>query len=226
MQASSSRLTRRFVIVLLLSLSLACNLLSGLRQNLNDVKSTANALATEAKGGREVIATAQAMITQVADNQLLETAKAIATEISQSGAVETLQAMVSEQAPGVEETLQAFMTQEAPSLEETARALLTQVPSLSASPPEDIPLVESEKENLVITKETISYMVAMPFSEVVAFYKREMPQKGWSYQQDQSKELGNSSLLIYTKQNRSASISINYNPLNQKTIILIILQNP
>lgn len=215
-----------FLICVLLTSSLACNLISGFLQNLEGVKSTAVSIATDAKGGQEALATAHAIATQFAGSGLIETAKAMATEVNQSGAVETLQAVITEQAPGLDATLQAFLTQEAPALEETARALLTQVPPLSPLPPEDIPMPEGEKENLVISTNTITYVISMPYSEVVFFYKAEMPKKGWKYQPTTSKELDNSSILNFTKDRISASISINFNPANQKTMIVIFIQNP
>lgn len=226
MQILSSKSIRIYLICVLLTSSLACNLFSGFLQNLEGVKSTVVSLATDAKGGQEAFATANAIATQLAGSHLMETAKAMATEVSQSGAVETLQAVITKQAPGLDATLPAFLTQEAPALEETARALLTQVPPLSPLPPDDIPMPEGEKENLVISTNTITFVISMPYSEVVAFYKAEMPKKGWRYQPTTSKELDNSSILNFTKDNLSASISINFNPANQKTMIVIFIQNP
>ncbi|RCK76338.1 MAG: hypothetical protein ANABAC_0489 [Anaerolineae bacterium] len=226
MQILSTKSLRILLIGILFVSSLACNLISGFLENLEGVKSTAVSIATEAKGGQEALATAQAIATQLADSHLMETAKAMATEVSQSGALETLQAVITEQAPGLEATLQAFLTQEAPALEETARAVLTQVPPISPLATPDIPMVEGEKENLVVSNNTITYVVSMPYSEVISFYKTEMPKKGWSYQAETSKELQNSSLLNYTKDNLTASISITFNPANQKTMVVILLQNP
>lgn len=217
---------RIFLFCLLLASSLACNLISGILQNLEGVKSTAASIATAAKGGQEELATAHAIATQFAGSELMKTAKAMATEVSQSGAVETLQALITNQAPGLDATLQAFLTQEAPALEETARALLTQVPPLSPLLPEDIPMPEGEKENLVISTNTITFVISMPYSEVVSFYKAEMLKKGWRYQPTTPKELDYSSILNFTKDNLSASISINFNPANQKTMIVILMRNP
>lgn len=222
----SKKSIKIFLICVLFTSSLACNLISGFLQNLEGVKSTAASIATDAKGGQEALATAHAIATQLADSHIMETAKAMVTEVSQSGAVETLQAVITNQAPGLDATLQAFLTQEAPALEETARTLLTQVPPLSPLPPEDIPIPEAEKENLVISNNTITYAISMPYLDVVSFYKAEMPKKGWKYQPTTSKELDNSSILNFTKDSKSASISINFNPANQKTMIVIFIQNP
>lgn len=200
-----------FLISLFFLFFLGCNLLNGFQRDLEGLKSTGAAIATQAKGGSEILATGQALATQLADSQLAETVMAVATEVSQSG---------------VAETLQAFTTQQAPGLSETIQALLTQVPPVAPSPPDDIPMIEGEKENLVITQSTIVYQVAKPFSEVVSFYKKEMPQNGWIYQPASSVELQSSAILNYTKENRLATISIDFNPANQKTIVTINLQNP
>jgi hypothetical protein len=226
MQIISSKIIKIFLVCSFLTSSLACNLIEGFLQNIEGVKSTAASIATDAKGGQEALATAHAIATQLAGSHLMETAKAMATEVSQSGAIETLQAVITGQAPGLDATLQAFLTQEAPALEETARALLTQVPPLSPLPSDDIPMPEGEKENLVISNNTLTYVISMPYSEVVAFYKAEMPKKGWRYQPTTSKELDNSAILNFIKDNLSASISINFNPANQKTMVVIFIQNP
>ncbi|MCX8062840.1 MAG: hypothetical protein N3D16_09685 [Anaerolineales bacterium] len=197
-------------ILFFLSL-LGCNLLNTFQQNLEGVKSTVVEIATQAKGGSEVIATGQAIATQLANSQLDKTVMALATEVSQSGAIETLQALTTQQAPGISETLQA---------------VLTQVPPIAPLAPNDIPIIESQKENLVITNSVITYQVTMPTSEVISFYKAEMPNNGWTYQPSSSQELQNFALLNYTKENRMATVTINLNPANQKTIVTINLQNP
>ncbi|GAB4472792.1 MAG: hypothetical protein Kow0088_07650 [Anaerolineales bacterium] len=210
---------------LLFFLSIACNLISSLSQEVEEVKSTVASVATDALE-QQPLATVHAVATQLAESHLAETAKAIATQASQSGALETIQAITTEQAPGLVETMQAFLTQEAPALEETAQALLTQIPPISPLPAEDIPIIEGEKENLVTTQSTISYLVAVPFADVLSFYKQEMPQNGWTIQESISQVQENSALLNYTKGNRIASISISFNPANQKTIVVITLENP
>ncbi|PWH16190.1 MAG: hypothetical protein DDG59_09945 [Anaerolineae bacterium] len=222
----SSRSIKFFLIVILFVASLACNLITGFFQNFEQVKSTVVSIATDAKGGQEAMATAYALATQLAGNQFVETAKAIATEVGKSGAAETLQAVITEQAPGIEETLQAFLTQNVPELEGTAKALLTQVPLPSTSPPDDIPIVQGDIQNLLTSNNTLTYQVSMPLADVVAFYKTEMPKKGWSFQPATSSELENASVLNFIKENRSASITISLNPINQKTMVVIVLQNP
>lgn len=134
------------VMSFLLSFLLACNFINGLLQNREGMKSTAVSIATKAKGGQEALSTAHAIATQLASRDLIETARAMATDVSQSGALETFQALVTQPAPSLNETLQSFLTQEAPSLEETAKAFLTQGPLLPSFPPEDIPIMEGEKE--------------------------------------------------------------------------------
>ena len=226
MDMLSAKPIKLLVMSFLLYFLLACNLISGLLQDVEGMKSTAVSIATEAKGGQEALSTAQAIATQLGGSHLIETARAMATDVSQSGAVETLQALVTQPTPGLNETLQSFLTQEAPSLEETAKALLTQVSPLSPSPPVDIPIIGGEKENLVVLKGTVSYTVAVPYSEVVSFYKKEMPRKGWLFQAATSQELEHSSIFNYTKDNRSASVSIIFNPADQKTVVMIVIQNP
>lgn len=215
-----------FWLSLLFCLSLACNLISGLSQNIEAAKSTVSGIATQVLKEQEPLATARAIATELAASHLAETAKALVTEVSQSGAVETLQALATAQGPTLNETMQAFLTQEAPAIKETAQAYLTRVPPISPLPPSDIPLLEGEKENLIITENTISYLIALSYQQVLSFYKEKMPQNGWTYQTSSSIESENSAILNYTKENRAVTISINSNPANEKTIVVITIENP
>ncbi|MCS6907986.1 MAG: hypothetical protein RML93_08920 [Anaerolineales bacterium] len=225
MDVSPQKPKKLIALVLLLILLLGCNLLNTLQRGVEGAFATALAVATEAEGGREVLSTAQALVTQLVQGNLLETAQALATEVNQSGALATLEAVLTEQAPGLDKTLQAFLTQEVPNFQETARAALTPIPALSPTAPEDIPIIEGAKENFVLTRHTITYTVAMPYTEVVAFYKSEMPRRGWNYQADSSRELPNSSFLNYVKEGRTASISISFSPATQDTLVTIVLRS-
>lgn len=213
------------IVSVVLTLTIACNLLTGFEQDLEGVKSTAAALATEVQGDGDVVATAKAMVTQVADSDMLATAKALVTEAGESGVVETMQALATEKGPQVQETLQALATSQGPGLIATAQAMLTQAPSLPHVPPQDIPLIEGEKENFVSVKDTVSYQTPVPFADVVAFYKSAMPQQGWTLNSSESLESDKNAVLTYEKENKQAILTINLNPANNKTIVVIYIQS-
>lgn len=211
-------------VSLILILTIACNLLTGLQQDLETVKSTAAILATEAGADADYVGTAQALLTQAVDNDLLATAKALVTEAGESGIVETMQALVTQQAPGLEQTLQALATDQGPALKATAQAVLTQVPPLPHQPPQDIPLVGGEKENLVTLADTVSYITPLPLADVVTFYKTQMPAQGWTLKPDESLESQNAVVLTFQKDNRIATITITPNLAAQKTTVIIYIQ--
>ncbi len=207
-----------------LILTLACNLLTGFQQDLENVKSTAANLATEVGSGGDYVGTAQALATQVIESDVIATAKALVTEAGESGLVETMQALATQKGPGLEQTLQALATDQGPALKATAQAVLTQVPSIPHQSPQDIPLIEGEKENLVLLEDTISYLTPLPFSEVVSFYKSQMPAQGWTLKPDETLESQNTVILTYEKDTRTATLTISPNPAAHKTTVVIYIQ--
>ncbi len=210
-----------FFVSALIALTLSCNLFGGLQQELSEIKSTAENIS----GSEEYLGTAKAFITQAQDSEAIKTAQAWATYMSEHPLVPTLEAVITEQAPGLQATLESFVTNEGPELQATAQTLLTQIPNALSSPPPDIPKFQGELENLIETKESISFITSSPLSEVTSFYKKQMPTNGWDFISKDSIESDIASVLSYGKDNRVATISISSNPKNQKTIVLIYIEN-
>jgi hypothetical protein len=192
----------------LLSFTLACNLLSNVTNQVNEVKDTAVSVATLAGEGQKWIETARAVATEVGDSGLLETAQAYATQVGESGFLETAQ---------------AYATEEGPAIAETAKAIATRLPSNSGEIPEDIPVLPGENEQLFGSNELVSYTTGMDINSVVEFYKTEMPNKGWEKGDQDSLETSNIAYLYFKKQDRSASVVISVNPLNNKTLVVITI---
>lgn len=205
----------------LIALTLSCNFFSGLQQELSLMKATAENLA----GKTEYLGTAKALVTQVQGGNVLETAQALATNASAHPLVPTIEAALTEQGPALQATLQSFATSEGPVLESTAQALLTQIPNALNTTPQDIPPFEGEQENLVETNDTISFITPISIKDVLNFYKNKMPDYGWSFSPKESTESNIANVLTYTKDNRVATITISINPNDQKTIVLIYIQN-
>ncbi len=204
-----------------LALTLSCNFFSGLQQELNLMKATAENLA----GNTEYLGTAKALVTQVQGEGVLETAQALATTASAHPLIPTVEAALTEQGPSLQATLQSFATNEGPVLESTAQALLTQIPNALNTKPQDIPPFEGEQENLVETNDTVSFITPVSIKDVLKFYKNKMPDYGWNFSPKESTESNIANVLTYTKNNRLATITITINPNDQKTIVLIYLQN-
>lgn len=205
----------------LIALTLSCSFFGGLQQELSQMKTTAENLA----GNQEYLATAKALVTEVQSGNIVETAQALATKASANPIVPTIEAAITDQGPALQATLQSFATSEGPVLQSTAQALLTQIPNSLNSPPNDIPPFEGERENLVETNDTISFMTSTSLKDVLNFYKTKMPDLGWSFVAKDSTETEIADVLTYTKDSRIATITISLNPTDHKTIVLIYIQN-
>jgi hypothetical protein len=200
-----------WIFLVLISASLACQLVSG----IGEVKSTAEALATEAKGGVSIAGTARAMITEIGSGEMVQTAQALATEAGESGLVETAIAAATEEGPGLLETAQAFAT-ESPEIQETMDASMGEAP-------DDIPIIQGEQTNLFTSEFLISYEVSMSFDDALQFYEDGMPASGWIKNDETSMETGNTAILNYEKDRRTATVMINLNPVDSRTIVMISL---
>jgi len=206
-----NRSTYRFLLIFpfLLLLTLACRTISGIGEQVEDVKGTAQSVATQAVG----------IVTQGAP--LVATLKAASTQLPDLD--ETVQAFTTEN-PEIIETLQAFSTQN-PSLVQTVQAVATQGFHLGEAP-EDIPLpAENEIRTFFASEDFISFSTSADYQSVIDFYKQNMPLAGWESDQGPSFELGPTALLTFQKPDKTAVISITNNTENNSTVVLIYI-NP
>jgi hypothetical protein len=199
-------------LILLVFVTLGCRLVS----RIGETRATVEAAATNAKQGLKVLGTAQAMLTQVDSSDILGTARAVETEIGASGLLETAVAAATQEGPSMLETAQAFATQEGPGLQETAKAAM-------GEPPADIPIIEGEKDNIVTGEFLVSYEIPMSLQDVAEFYKAEMPANGWSKVEQGWIESETIAALNYEKSDRTAAITLNINPVNRKTLVVILI---
>jgi hypothetical protein len=214
-----ANLRHAWLIVTLLSTTLACQLVSQLSETRERVES----VATDAKAGINTLGTARALVTQVGSSAMLQTAQALATEAGESGLLQTAIAVATEEGPSAIETAKAFVTQEGPALEETAQAALTQIAGSMGEPPVDIPVIAGEKEDLITGEFAVSYSVSMDIEDVADFYKREMPREGWTPIEQGNLESENMFSLNFEKPDRSAAVTIISSPVNQQTIVFILI---
>jgi hypothetical protein len=198
---------RYFVYIIILALmatALACSL-SGIQRKASTAKQTANTLQTEVGGvisaGSSIIDTAEALGTQ--HPGILGTAKAIATQ----GAplLSTIQA-VSTNNPGLIQTVQAIVQQEIP----------------TGEPPSDIPVIDRDQlQDYFGSSQYIFYTSPNQYADVLQFYKTEMPNNGWQLNQNASHDYSNAAQLVYEKDNRTATVNLSLNPLNNTTVVVI-----
>jgi hypothetical protein len=207
---------------ILLSITLACNFISGLSQDAQSARQTAEYAGTQV----QVLATqAQGLATSVEESGYLKTAQAIATERGAEilGTAQALATQAEER--GVLDTVQAYVTQEGSSLLSTAKAIATKGVH-EGQAPEDIPIVDKATIQDFYTSESfITYMTSLDFKTMLSFYQKEMPANGWEAVAEGSIEASKSAHLNFQKPTRSASVTLNINPIDQKTIVVILLQN-
>jgi hypothetical protein len=203
------QITFRLVLglILLVSFSLSCNIIS----RTNEVRSTAEGVATRVEQGRGMLGTGQALATQVGESGYVETAQALATQVGESG---------------LKETAQAYATQfEDSGYLETAQAVSTQFSLSPENVPSDIPLYEGEKNAFVASPQVVSYFIDADFDKVLAFYQREMPARGWIPVERGTVVTENTAELNYEKDGRTAMVVITTIPYINQTTIVISLQN-
>jgi hypothetical protein len=223
-----------WLFVILLSSTLACQLVSRIGQTKEKVE----AAATEAKAGLNMLGTARALVTKVGSSEMLKTAQALATEVGESGllqtaiavateegpsAIATAKAFATQEGPALEATAKAFATQEGPSLQKTAQAAMTQAAGAMGEPPDDIPIVAGNVEDLLTGEFVVSYSVPMDIQDVASFYKREMPANGWKPVEQGTLVSESMVALNYEKTDRAAAVTITINPVNKKAIVFILI---
>ncbi len=188
----------------IMAATLACSI-TGIQKKATTAKQTAAALETDVGGivaaGGSIINTAEALGTQ--HPGIIETVKGVATQ----GAplLSTIQAAATNN-PGLVETAQAIVQKEIP----------------TGEPPADIPVMNRDQSNSYFgTSQYIFYISPNPYPDVLQFYKTEMPSNGWQYLESDSHEYANAAQLKYQKDNRTATIDLSLNPLNNTTVVVI-----
>ncbi len=200
---------KRFPCVFILALmgtALACSI-SSVQQKASTAEQTVNALRTDARGiaavGESIINTAEALGTQ------------------HKGILETVKAVTTQGAPLLS-TIQAAGTNN-PGLVQTARAIIQkEIPT--GEPPDDIPVINRDQlHDYFGSSKYIFYTTPDQYAEVLQFYQTEMPKNGWQYLENDSHEYANAAQLVYQKDNRTATINLSLNPLNNSTVVVINL---
>jgi hypothetical protein len=77
----------------------------------------------------------------------------------------------------------------------------------SEPPPPDVPIMPANSD-LVTSKTSIEFTVQNSIKEVTDYYEKEMPAKGWTKVQAESKVESDVTTLVFTKDNRKATITI------------------
>ncbi len=199
----------------------ACSIFRGVQEGVDTAKSTVESVRTEVQKGRDLVGTARAITTQVGGSGMIKTVQALATQADESGLLATGQALATEQGPGLIETVLAVATQEGPAMLETAQAYITQ--SAPGNAPEDIPVIEGQKEMFYQSPVLVSYIVTVPYAQAVEFYKNQMPANGWSKVEQDWVETEMLSNLQFEKNDRKASVLLTSAPGEGKATVVITI---
>jgi hypothetical protein len=194
------------ILTLLVMTSLSCGLVSDWMGRAASARDTA----------RDVIDQAQSLATQ---SQMVRGTAQAFTEQNPSLAA-TAQAFLTEEGPGLLETARVMATQQ-PGLLETAQAVLAQ--GASGERPQGIPIPDGAN-TLYSSAEAISYTTPLGFQQVLHFYNQEMEKEGWMPVAEGSFQAGEAAVLNYTQGERRASVMINYNADDGKTVVLVTAQ--
>ena len=147
--------------------------------------------------------------TQVDFSELETTMQAISTEVQESGIQETVQAMVTN------------VPDDLGNIQATAESV--QEGFEGGETPTDIPVVEGNTENFYASKDVVSYLTSMDFSDVLDFYQQQMPVNDWEELQSDSIIVGDTAVLHFDKTDRKAIVTLSVNPIDGKTIVLITI---
>lgn len=193
--------TQSMLVLMILFLgALACGGLSGVAERAEDVEhaaQTAQAIATQ--GGE--------IATQISESGLVQTGEALATEAADSGVVATLQAVASE-IPGQVVDAQA-----------TIDIVLTE--GAYGEVPPNIPLVDAQRDNFLGSSSLVSYTVALPFEQVLDFYRQEMPDYGWEPGEESNKVTPKFAKLFYQNPHQRVVVTISAPSPEDETLVLI-----
>ena len=239
--------------VLVVSASLACNFINGIRQDVGETRNTAVSVLTQAQG---LITQAEGLATAFDESGAVQTAKAVITEqgpvalstlqalgtqAAESSALQTAQAMLIDQGPEAQATLQALGTQAAESgAMQTAQAVITQnggdllatmiaLPTQGfdlSNPPDDIPLLPDEATtNLFANDSVVSYLTTEEYRSVLSFYEDSMPTEGWSLASSGNLETDKLAIMNYEKGDRKATLIIVNNAVDVQTAVTILIKS-
>lgn len=199
---SSKTTPYRWALLLMLLFvgALACGGLSQVAESaekLEQAAQTAQAIATH--GGE--------LATQIGESGVVQTGEALVTDAAESGIAETLQAAVAE-IPGQSADAKATMD-----------VVLTE--GAYGEAPPNIPLVDAEMENFFGSPGLITYSVNVPFDQVLAFYRREMPEYGWDSANRGNILRPDFAKLFYQNPYQRAEVTINKDTPTGDTLVMI-----
>jgi len=183
------------------------------------LQSSVNTVETRVQYSLEYIETVRAIATEVDQSGIGQTAQAVLTQLSDSRLIKTAQFVVSSEGPDLLETVQNFVSEPMMKVPGTAKTITTRIPVFS-----DVPILGAEKEQFSSNGTVMSFSTSKGILEVVEFYESEMPEFDWVRLDPISTVKPDRALLHFSKSERLAILSINYNKNSATTIVQISVQ--
>jgi uncharacterized lipoprotein NlpE involved in copper resistance len=166
----------------------------------NPKDSSAQAIATPTTGA-DLLATSQALSTSIARNaSLIATAEAQKTQISRTPSPTPVPTL---RDPGADLT----------------------ATTLAPVQIQDLPLPMVEKIDYFESHNQITFLVAGDLQSLVLFFENQIPLKGWRKEIQGSFTTDGSALLNYVRNNQKLSISLRFNPISQRTAVILLLSD-
>lgn len=114
--------------------------------------------------------------------------------------------------------IEGIETEIAPMITEVQQ-MITEMPDFTGDKPSDVPIIEGGEE-LMSSKGLITFTTDKGIGEVVNFYESQMPANGWMKTSGNVKP--DTAELIYQKETRKATISIDEIPFIGTTVTITI----
>lgn len=183
---------RIVLFALLLLVTLACQTISNVTDDIEGLQTTAQSAATQAVG----------LVTQVGD--LATQAVSLAT-----------------QGAPLLETASAWATQN-PDIEITLQALPTTLAGQGDAPANIPVVGSDTLTMYYATKESVSFATTQDFQTVINFYKEQMPANGWSIDDGFSVETDELAVYSYKMDGQTATITIKTQTDSKTYVVIVV----
>lgn len=150
------------------------------------------------------------------DKSIETQAEAILTEVD----IESIVTEVDLEAIVTEIDVESIVTEINPEeIFDTVETLMP-APENTGERPEGIPILEPN-EDFVTSLTHVEYVVQKPVTEATSFYDQQMPANGWTKVAAESKVETDVTTLVFTKDNRKATITIEEDFIFGGTVVTI-----
>jgi hypothetical protein len=205
------RLYRTLFILVLVVFAVGCNFVTNIVSTVRTV-ATGEAIVSQVGG---IVTQVGGIVTQVDVGAITTQMGAMVTQIDP-------EKMATQMAPMVTQ-MGSMITEMAPMTTQIA-PLTTQLGISSGNAPDDIPIMDGEKNGFVASPQAVSYFINTDLQKALAFYQTEMPKKGWTLVESGTRIGDNDAELHFEKDGRKAIVILALIPFVNQTTVVITLE--